>query len=104
MFKSSQKELAGYYKRSYKRKLLLCDATMNSVKHFVDLGDDLETANDKVDQIADVILDNLPGAVIGYELGNTRQKQKLINGINNIDEVAFPFFNQAAKDSLISKL
>lgn len=95
---------ADYNIRNKNRKGTLAAATMALVIHFMGLGDDQVTANDKVDQISDVLLDTVPGAVTGYSMGCARQKTKLIDAINGIDEVAFPFFDAAAKLVIVNKL
>jgi len=90
--------------RTSNRNGTLFSASVSLMKYYIGLGDDVATAKDKVDQIADVIYDSFAGAVLGYESGVTRQKVKLIAAIEGIDEVAFPFFDAAAKQVVTDKL
>lgn len=72
-------------------------AVITLVAHFMGLGDTVEVASDKVDEISDYLLEFHLYKIIGFERGNTRCKTKLISAIDGIDEVAYSYMNAEAK-------
>ncbi len=72
-----------YIVRNQNREATLNNATMGLVAHFMGkpINDDLKTANNKVDQLADELL-NDAGNIDGYIRGSLIRKQKLIDAIN----------------------
>ena len=97
IWKKGQENTAGYFNRNGNRAITIMESTMNLVYHYVGLGDSLDEANEKVDQIGDYLFQNHLPAIMGYQWGITRQKIKFIAAVNEISEVTFPHFNEAAK-------
>jgi hypothetical protein len=87
----------GYSSRTRNRELTLMKATMSFVGYFMGLGDDQTTAESKVSDVSTEVAQFL----YVYTLGNT---QPLIDAINNIDEVAFPYMDAAAKAKITGDL
>lgn len=83
-----------YAERNAMRQTKMNEATMAFVQYFVDLGDDLPTAESKVAQLSTEVAAYL----YPYVLGNT---QPLIDGIN---ASTLPHMDQAAKDKIIGDL
>jgi hypothetical protein len=79
-----------YEMRNAAREKTLDDATMSLVGYYMSLGDDQATAEDKVGQISDEVAPWM----YSYVKGRT---SKLIAELNAIDEVAYPFYDAAAK-------
>ena len=106
MFRADQRLLAGYHKRNTRREITVKDATMALVAYYMGqpISDDLETANDKVEQIGDYPFENHTGAMYGYIWGIKRQKTKLLAAINGVDEATYPHFDTAAKKVVTDKL
>jgi hypothetical protein len=73
------------------------NAAREKTAYYMGLGDDLLTAQDKVGQISDEVAPWM----YSYVKGRT---SKLIDELNAIDEVAYPFFDSAAKAQIIGDL
>lgn len=86
-----------YKTRNEQRENTLDEATMNLVEYYVGLGDDLDTAKEKVGQISDEVAPWM----FSYVKGRT---SKLIAELNAISEVTYPFFDANAKAKIIGDL
>lgn len=78
----------------------LAKATMRFVKYFMDLGDDLETAQGKVDQLSFELFTG-DSYVYGYIMGSKLCRDELFVKIN---ASALPFMDDTAKAYLITEL
>lgn len=98
MHKSSTDD---YMIRNENREGAMADAVITLVEHYVGLGDTVEVANDKVDQVSYELRhptkSNLNYAIDGYATGSALCKTDLKNGIDAIDEVVYPFFTATEK-------
>ncbi len=94
-------EATDYDIRNKSRWVALSDGTMTLKQHFVDLGDDETTALTKVTQVSRAVSTSKPEAKIDYIMGDT---QPLKDEIQSVDEVTYPWFDQAAKDAIINVL
>jgi hypothetical protein len=83
-----------YTERNKKRERTLEEATMNFVKYFMSLGDDIDTANAKVAEVSTECAVYL----FPFILGNT---QPLIDALN---ASTLPQMDQAAKDAITDYL
>lgn len=83
-----------YSSRNEARRAKLENATVYFIQYFIDMGDDLSTARNKVSELSTEISQYL----YIYILGNT---QPLIDAINNSN---LPFMDQSAKEKLINDL
>lgn len=72
-------------------------AVMSLVGYFISIGDSVAVASDQVDEISDYLLEFHLYKILGFERGNSRCKAKLITAIENIDEVAYPYMDEAAR-------
>ena len=90
-------DVNNYMIRTDNRNSTIAQANMGMISYFMGLGDNQVDATDKSDQISYEILKTHTYAIEGYERGNSRCKTDLVNAINGIDEVAYPFFDAAAK-------
>lgn len=97
LWKKGENVIQKYDIRTTGREKTLMAATMGFVAYFMGLGDDQATAEDKVSQVST----SVAALLYVYTLGNT---QPLIDAINNIDEVAMPFMDAAAKANLVGGL
>lgn len=91
---SEYENIESYRLRNDSRELTLNTATMNFVQYFVDLGDDLSVAQNKVSQVST----ETAQYIYVYILGNTTP---LINAINNS---TLPFMDNDAKNKLTNDL
>lgn len=94
IFRKSEVVVANYDARNEKRELTLITGTMNFVGYFMNLGDDQQTANDKVGQLSDEVASFL----YAYRLGRT---QTLIDAIN---ASTLPFMDADAKAFIVNQL
>lgn len=108
IFKEENTDVSLLFKRDRQRTITFKKATIRMVGYFVGLGDTVDDANDKVDQIGYELRHpdklNLQYAMDGYIQGSSLCKADLLNGINSIDEVAYPFMDTDAKNFLIAIL
>ncbi len=56
IFSKGEELTAAYTKRLLTTEMRMLTATMNLVAYYMGLGDDLATANDKVDQVSHAVL------------------------------------------------
>ena len=104
IFKRAHRKVARLFNRNRNRTIIWMDATLTLQKHYEDMGDTKPVAKDKVDEITDDLYENNHSAIDGFIYGVTRQKTKLITAVNNVNEVAFPHFNTAAKLIVTDKI
>ena len=85
---------SNYRERNDMRQLKLETSTMAFVQYFIDLGDDMATAQSKVSELST----ECAAYLYPFVLGNT---QPLINAIN---ASSLPFMDAAAKSKLTGDL
>jgi hypothetical protein len=94
IFPIDRLDIPEYIVRCNGRQETLFVVTMNLVRRFVDLGDDITIAKSKVSQLSTEVATYL----YTYVLGN---KTPLIDGINNS---TLPFMDVETKEFVISQL
>lgn len=87
-------ELQSYINRNKNRENRLNTSTVNFINYFVNLGDDITTARNKVSELSN----ETAQYIYVYILGNTTP---LINCINNS---TLPFMDDDAKAKLVGDL
>ena len=83
-----------YEERNLIRQKTLNEATMQFVAYFIGLGDDLQTAENKVSQLSNEVA----SFIYPFILGNTQRLKDEINASS------LPFMDQGAKDAIIGFL
>jgi hypothetical protein len=91
---NEDEHIESYIQRNKIRETKLFQATIDFVGYFVDLGDDLLTAQNKVSQLSGEVSQY----IYVYVLGNTKP---LIDAIN---DSTLPFMDEAAKLKLVGDL
>lgn len=86
--------ITAYSARNVGRQAKLEDATMYFMQYFLDLGDDLDTARQKVSEVSTEVA----AWLFPYVLGNT---QPLIDALNNS---TLPYMDADAKANIIGNL
>jgi hypothetical protein len=91
---NENEHIESYRKRNKLREDNLFQSTINFVDYFVNLGDDLSTAQNKVSQLSTEV----SPYIYAYVLGNVNS---LIIAINNSE---LPFMDDDAKNKIIGDL
>jgi hypothetical protein len=101
LWKKSEQKYAKYEDRYSLRKMQLMMATQNLIEFYEAKGDSREDAEIKVTQISRAVSTINGGAKVDFFLGDTDQ---LVQILNNIDEVSYPFFDAEAKTYIANDL